>query len=130
MQIAKRIETEAGFTLMELVVVLAILAMLAALAIPQFGKVLENSAAKSDHANILLVETAVEVYRADNGKLPEVTGNDGTACFNSLIATLNDGEYLKNSEIKPQVPGNSFVYDKDKGNVSIIFTDPGVVKQP
>lgn len=60
-----------AFTLLELLVVLAILAILIAIAIPVYKGQKEKAARTAHNANVRVLETAVESYRQDNGKLPE-----------------------------------------------------------
>ena len=60
-----------GFTLLELLVVLAILAILIAIAIPVYKGQKEKAAITAHNANVRVLETAVESYRQDNsGNLP------------------------------------------------------------
>lgn len=89
---------------------LAILGMLAALAIPQFTKVLDNSGIKTDQANLSIVQTALEVYKADNnGNLPTLAGG-GSDSFDQLVTALKEAGYLKTDKIEEQ-SGGSFTYE-------------------
>ncbi|MBS5965126.1 MAG: prepilin-type N-terminal cleavage/methylation domain-containing protein [Finegoldia magna] len=61
-----------GFTLLELLVVLAILAILIAIAIPVYKGQKEKAAITAHNANVRVLETAVESYKQDtNGELPK-----------------------------------------------------------
>lgn len=53
---------EQGFTLVELIVVMAILALLAALAVPKFGNILSDSKTKAHNANVKMIQQAVDLY--------------------------------------------------------------------
>lgn len=62
-----------GFTLLELLVVLAILAILIAIAVPVYKNQKEKAAITAHNANVRVLETAVESYKQDhNGDLPDV----------------------------------------------------------
>ena len=101
-----------GFTLMEVIVVIAVLGALTALALPKFTGVLANSQLKTDQANVRIVQSALELYRAEKeDKLPTA------ATFDALVTALNTAGYLKNATIT-SVSGGTFTYDPDKGVVS------------
>ncbi|MEN6326266.1 MAG: prepilin-type N-terminal cleavage/methylation domain-containing protein [Syntrophomonas sp.] len=86
----KRKTDEQGFTLVELIVVMAILAILVALAVPKFSSVLSDSKTKAHNANIEMIESAVEVCYTNGGfTSTELNGNT------DLMATLQSGGYLK-----------------------------------
>lgn len=96
-------EDKKGFTLIELVVVIAILGILAAIAIPRLGKSRTSAAVTAHNANVRTLESAANMYIADKG-LPK------------------DGEFDQ-EELKeyvqewPEVPkgllGLDVVYDDD-----------------
>lgn len=111
----KLLSNVCGFTLMEMIVVIAILGALAALAIPRFTGVLENSQEKTDLANIRIVESAVELYEAEIGDIPVSIGS-----FNELITELNHVGYLKNAELKAVSEGKSFSYNVSTQKISLI----------
>lgn len=113
-QTTHRLNNARGFTLMEVIVVIAVLGAMAALAIPRFTGVLENSQKKTDEANIRIVESAVELYKAEKGDLPA-----GVDTFNELVSELNHVGYLKNSELKAVSKGKVFNYDSSSKSITL-----------
>lgn len=103
-----------GFTLMEVIVVIAILGAMAALAIPRFTGVLENSQKQTDLANIRIIESAIELYQAEIGDLPATVDS-----YNELITELNHVGYIKNSELLAVSKGKRFSYDAVTKTVSL-----------
>jgi len=61
---------EAGFTLMELVVVLFIVALLAALAIPSVSRSLVRAEEAALQQNLVVMRKAIDDYRADRAEWP------------------------------------------------------------
>ncbi len=83
-----------GFTLIELMVVMIILGLLAALVVPKmFGK-LETAKTNATYAQIELFGTALDSYRLDVGKYPS-TGEGHEA----LISEVSGAEEWERSHI-------------------------------
>lgn len=68
---AKRHANEGGFTLVELLVVLGIIALLAAMVAPQVIKYLGSARSETASVQLKNIESALELYYLDTGKYPE-----------------------------------------------------------
>ncbi|MCC6545636.1 type II secretion system protein GspG [Candidatus Sumerlaeota bacterium] len=63
-----------AFTLIELLIVVAIIAILAAIAVPNFLEAQTRSKVARTQADLRTMATAIEAYRVDNNSYPYVTG--------------------------------------------------------
>lgn len=110
-----------GFSLLELVVTLAVLALLAALAAPPVLRSLEQGRAARVAADLQTVEVALEAYRTDHRRYPPVV----VSCMAGdrqevlqLPQELADGGYLPKNERAatsalledPFHPGSTYKY--------------------
>ncbi len=96
-----------GFTLVELLVVLAILGLLVGLVGPQVMKTLGSSKTKTARIQIEDLSAALDIYRLEVGRYP--TTNDGLQALveNTGGAPNWNGPYLK----KAQVPKDPWGFD-------------------
>lgn len=87
-----------GFTLIEIMIVVLIIAILLAIAIPNFLRARESSRAKSCTGNLRQIETAKEQWAMDNRK---------SATDTPTAANLVD-EYMKgpSTDTLPDCPAN------------------------
>ncbi len=114
-----------GFTLVELLVVIVVLAVLAAIVLPKFMDSSARSKESALKSDLKLIRTAISLFQADIGKYPnslsdlaesdvsKVKANDGT------VVSSGDwhGPYL-DSVITDPVSGQAFAYDKNTGKVT------------
>ena len=84
---------KAGFTLVEIMIVVAIIGLLAAIAIPNFVKARENAQLNSIFNNLRIIEGAKDQWAIENKK-----GSGDTV---GSIVTISD--YLKGGTVKPVV---------------------------
>jgi len=113
-------KTAAGFTLIEILVVMAIIGMLAVMVAPNIFN--QQAGAQRDAAlsQISALEAALDTYRLDVGQYPDsleglVENDSGRAAWN--------GPYLRREV--PQDPwGNEYVYDSDGRGFTLVSYGP------
>ena len=66
---------DAGFTLIEILLVVVIIGILAAVAVPRLGGRVGQSQIAAARAGVGAISTAIDLYETDNGKLPESLQN-------------------------------------------------------
>lgn len=100
----------AGFTLVELLVVLAILGMLVGLVGPQVMKTLGGSKTKTARIQIEDLSAALDIYRLEVGRYP--SSNDGLQALveNTGSAPNWNGPYLKKSQVPKDPWGFDYKY--------------------
>ena len=96
---------EAGFTLVELLVVLVILVLLASLVGPRVVGYLGTSRVKTTKVQIESLGSAIELYRIDNGRYP--TTDEGLKALVQAPAGVDGwkGPYLTKKDV-PNDPWN------------------------
>ena len=86
----KMFRKDEGFTLIELMVVVLIIGILVAIAIPVFNSAKSNAQKRACFANERTVEGAARAYEASGGALPgETAASD--AGFGDLMGDLTGG---------------------------------------
>ncbi len=108
----KMLKGKKGFTLIELVIVIAILGILAGLAIPRFLDATATARGSRIVADMRTVDSAIVIYNAKTGSLPtastqlvgEANGKDVTGDTYKLLASW------------PVPPTGSAIITNDAGN--------------
>ncbi|NLX54711.1 MAG: type II secretion system major pseudopilin GspG [Planctomycetaceae bacterium] len=110
---ARRRSVRPGFTLMEVLLVLAILVILGALVMTNFSGILAGGKVKAARAQLTAFEQAIDIYQLDIGSYP--TTQQGLQALRVAPADLPDPSkwttpYLK-KDIPPDPWGNPYYYE-------------------
>ncbi|CAN5167131.1 hypothetical protein BH24PSE2_BH24PSE2_14520 [soil metagenome] len=76
----QRPDSNRGFSLVELLIVVIILAILAAIVVPQFADTTDDARASAIDSNVASMRSAIEVYRQQHGAYPSATAASGGTC--------------------------------------------------
>ena len=111
---------DAGFTLIEILLVVVIIGILAAIAVPRLAGKVEGAQRSAAKQGISVIEGAVDVYEVDNGKLPESLQN--------LITKGSEpnwnGPYIRKVESLKDPWGHEFQYTKSGDTYTVASAGP------
>ena len=117
----RRRRQQRGFTLMELLVVLAILGLLVSLVGPQVLNQLGGAKTKTAKIQIRDLEQALEIYKLDVGRFPSTSEGLEALVSKPGNATGWNGPYLKGGKV-PNDPWNreyNYKYPGEKAEMDI-----------
>lgn len=109
---------EAGFTILELMIVVAIAGILLTLAEPSFSNTIIKAREASLKQNLFTMRDVIDQYRADTGKYPPA------------LADLKSGGYLKRMPFDPFTKSDSTwqeILDQSEGGVFDIHSGSDLV---
>jgi type II secretion system protein G len=99
-------ENERGFTLIELMIVVAIIAILAGILIPNFVNARAQAQSAACESNLRAIATALELYYADNQVYPTAGG----AAVQPSLLSANGVAYLNNTPKDPAAQSGAATY--------------------
>ncbi|MFA5535587.1 MAG: prepilin-type N-terminal cleavage/methylation domain-containing protein [Bacillota bacterium] len=114
--IQRQLKNKKGFTLVELMVVVGIIGVLVAIAIPVYNNATEKAANVANDANIRTIKGAISLYEATEGTLPG-KGTD----FYGLVP-----KYLMEEPKNPYGSDDEreYVITKDGDNYKVTLGEP------
>ncbi|WP_301108361.1 type II secretion system protein [Sporosarcina sp.] len=105
----KKLKNEKGLTLVELLAVIVILGIIAAIAVPAIGNIIDNSRIKATHADALNIISAANLYLAEH---PDPTGDKVTLKMIFEEKLIDDAGKFQDKKDSEDV----YVSKKDGGN--------------
>lgn len=125
---------EAGFTLIELMVVIVILGLLAGIILPRFMGESDKAKQQTARVQIAGIETALKMYKLDNGSYP--TTEQGLKALveppasGNLPKNWRKGGYLEKGKVPKDPWKNEFVYVCPGSNSDFDITSYGGDGEP
>ena len=109
-KLKRRKRDEGGFTLIEILVVITIIALIMSLVGPRVLNYLAESKVKAAKIQIQSFGSALDLYNLDIGRYPST--NEGLAALVQSPGNISswNGPYLKGSVVPTDPWGNAYVY--------------------
>jgi type II secretion system protein G len=127
---------ERGFSLIELLIAMAIIGILAAIAIPNLLTAVQRGKQKRTMSDMRALATAIEAYAVDNSQYPLATScPTGLSTIIGTVAVIDASSFsLLTPTYAAQPPkvdgwGAFFQYSNDSANYAILSTGSDKAKQ-
>lgn len=110
----KHLSNRRGFTLIEIMVVIVILAMLAALVGPKLMGRTDDAKIQTTRTQIGNLETALKLYKLDNGTYPSTEQGLNALLSKPTVGVIpknyKEGGYLEKKQVPKDGWGNDYLY--------------------
>ncbi len=117
-KLGQKLKNEKGLTLIELLAVIVILGIIAAIAIPSIGKIIENSKIDAIKADAIQILNAAKIKYAEDSKLTSIKYPDDLQGFLDDVTTFSE----KGTSATVSVSNGVFTL-KGKGTKSGVSVD-------
>jgi len=115
-----------GFTLLELLIALAILAIIAAILIPNFFAATDRARLRSDIQSARVIQNAIELYRAERGVVPDGVNPTGGGNMVTILETLTEAGFIRARDTDIQTEDADWIIDNHMVFVDISASSDNV----
>lgn len=122
---APALGSQAGFTMVELLVVLAIIGLITSFAVPQVLRYLGSARVDTARVQISNIEAALELYYIDNLGYPDTDQGIASLSVKPTDAIRWNGPYLKQADKLQDPWGNPYTYRLDDKSSAFIISSLG-----
>ena len=126
-QLSKKKNSKKGFTMIELIIVIAIIAILVVIAMPYYQSTLGSSKVSSAESNIKVIGDATMNYYTEMGSLPDASSITDLRDVLTTKATDPNGEekgpWLKKNMKEKDPWGNEYQYEKSSNTEFDIISE-------
>lgn len=112
-----------GFTLIEILIVVVILGILAAIVIPQFTNASQDAQVSAVKSQLQTVRSQIELYRVKNGSGDLTGAADGDALFTLLTTPDDDNGGFQYLQSAPVLPSAYWAWDWDGTTLRVTYDD-------
>lgn len=122
----KLLKNKHGFTLMELTIVLAVIAIIVAILIPTFLNTTDRARLRSDVASARVINNSIDLYRAERGRFPNgFESADVPDNITNVLTALRTAGFLDASD--PQTGGARwFIYGTAPNRRVVVDVPDGI----
>ena len=124
----RQFRNKRGFTLVEIILVIIIIGILAAIIVPKFAGQSDNAKIANIKANVNSLRSAVRLWQSDNDGTPPTALSD---LVPNYIRAIPEEPITPSVAVSPSVNGlGGWAYDNSDGSVSVNLSGPDANGDP
>ncbi len=113
----EKLKAQSGFTMVELIIVVAIMGIIGAILVPQFSKTTEKARITTDINSVKAIQRQIDRYHAEFAKWP---GNTPQTIMSELVLqNYIDASYVSGGNLEVGTSGAQMIFDVTQNRVKL-----------